>query len=41
MKISQIFKEIGKGHKIYQPVNIQRKVNYNTLSMKKNLKNKN
>ena len=33
MKISQIFKGIGKGHKIYQPVNIQRKVNYNTLSI--------
>ena len=31
MKISQIF----KGHKIYQPVNIQRKVNYNTLSISK------
>ena len=35
MKISQIFKGIGKGHKIYQPVNIQRKVNYNTLSISK------
>lgn len=33
MKISQIFKGIGKSHKIFQPVNIQRKVNYSTLSI--------
>lgn len=33
MKISQIFKGIGKSHKIFQPVNIRRKVNYSTLSI--------
>lgn len=35
MKISQIFKGIGKGHKIFQPVNIKRKVSLRNLSITK------